>query len=626
MDGYLYIIYQKEGMTMRKILSLYLAIAAFLTTSSAAMAEENGEAVSKGTVTVGINAEFKPFEYYNNEELTGFDIELMNRIGEITGYDIDYVDMPFEELVPSLSNGDIDCVISAFTITDERKKNMDFTIPYLTADVTYNNGETVGTTVENYAIVFPDNSVEKSKIVEASGDPDPTTYTLFNNAVIQLIEDGTITGLIEKYELNKPFDEEAEYNYEYKIVYPTEEEFQESAAAQQADSEVAVSAPSEWAMKSIDAANAMGIIDQTQKYVYSAPITREQFCDMIYNYINILEIDIESASSPFTDTDSEKIAALNKMGIINGKTETEFAPNDNLTREEAAVILNRMINETIPVAVTEMYFVFDDEDEISDWAGSAVQVMCNMGVMNGVGENNFAPNDSYTVEQAITTIMRVYAAQQPSIGIIGGADGPTEIIVSGVPESVKEVINIEPVERTAENETLYDKGLEIAKTIDMLAESDIYRTITDADNGVSELMDKIGQQDYETPVTAVKISGEYDKLFDLAFNAEGLEINDELKNIIKKKYDFNSHMVSILNARDGVEMIAAASLLSNKDIFLFDGLSEKMTYLYLYDDDFAVSVTFTPYDGGIVEANGMIVKNIFEDTTPESILSAFEPY
>ncbi len=611
---------------MRKILSLYLAIAAFLTTSSAAMAEENGEAVSKGTVTVGINAEFKPFEYYNNEELTGFDIELMNRIGEITGYDIDYVDMPFEELVPSLSNGDIDCVISAFTITDERKKNMDFTIPYLTADVTYNNGETVGTTVENYAIVFPDNSVEKSKIVEASGDPDPTTYTLFNNAVIQLIEDGTITGLIEKYELNKPFDEEAEYNYEYKIVYPTEEEFQESAAAQQADSEVAVSAPSEWAMKSIDAANAMGIIDQTQKYVYSAPITREQFCDMIYNYINILEIDIESASSPFTDTDSEKIAALNKMGIINGKTETEFAPNDNLTREEAAVILNRMINETIPVAVTEMYFVFDDEDEISDWAGSAVQVMCNMGVMNGVGENNFAPNDSYTVEQAITTIMRVYAAQQPSIGIIGGADGPTEIIVSGVPESVKEVINIEPVERTAENETLYDKGLEIAKTIDMLAESDIYRTITDADNGVSELMDKIGQQDYETPVTAVKISGEYDKLFDLAFNAEGLEINDELKNIIKKKYDFNSHMVSILNARDGVEMIAAASLLSNKDIFLFDGLSEKMTYLYLYDDDFAVSVTFTPYDGGIVEANGMIVKNIFEDTTPESILSAFEPY
>ena len=611
---------------MRKILSLYLAIAAFLTTSSAAMAEENGEAVSKGTVTVGINAEFKPFEYYNNEELTGFDIELMNRIGEITGYDIDYVDMPFEELVPSLSNGDIDCVISAFTITDERKKNMDFTIPYLTADVTYNNGETVGTTVENYAIVFPDNSVEKSKIVEASGDPDPTTYTLFNNAVIQLIEDGTITGLIEKYELNKPFDEEAEYNYEYKIVYPTEEEFQESAAAQQADSEVAVSAPSEWAMKSIDAANAMGIIDQTQKYVYSAPITREQFCDMIYNYINILEIDIESASSPFTDTDSEKIAALNKMGIINGKTETEFAPNDNLTREEAAVILNRMINETIPVAVTEMYFVFDDEDEISDWAGSAVQVMCNMGVMNGVGENNFAPNDSYTVEQAITTIMRVYAAQQPSIGIIGGADGPTEIIVSGVPESVKEVINIEPVERTAENETLYDKGLEIAKTIDMLAESDIYRTITDADNGVSELMDKIGQQDYETPVKAVKISGEYDKLFDLAFNAEGLEINDELKNIIKKKYDFNSHMVSILNARDGVEMIAAASLLSNKDIFLFDGLSEKMTYLYLYDDDFAVSVTFTPYDGGIVEANGMIVKNIFEDTTPESILSAFEPY
>ena len=389
---------------------------------------------------------------------------------------------------------------------------------------------------------------------------------------------------------------------------------------------ITVPAPSEWAAESVDAANDMGITEKTQDYNYSAPITREQFCDMIYNYINILGVDIVSAQSSFTDTDNEKIAALNKMGIINGKSETEFAPNDNLTREEAAVILNRMINETIPVDVTEMYFVFDDEDEISDWASTAVQVMCNMGVMNGVGENNFAPGDSYTVEQAITTIMRVYAAQQPSVGIIGGADGPTEIIVSGVPESVKEVISIEPIERMEENETLYDKGLEIAKTIDMLAESDIYRTIADAGNGVSELMDKIGQQDYETPVAAVKISGDYDKLFDLIFNAEGLEIDDEIKNIIKVKYDFNSYMASILNARDGVEMIAAASLLTDKDIFLYDGLSEKMTYLYLYDGDFAASVTFTPYDDGIVEACGMIVKNIFEDTTPEGILSALEPY
>ena len=389
---------------------------------------------------------------------------------------------------------------------------------------------------------------------------------------------------------------------------------------------VVVSAPSDWARESVDAANDMGITDKTQSFNYSAPITREQFCDMIYNYIKVLGIDIESTESSFTDTDNEKISALNKMGIINGKTETEFAPNDNLTREEAAVILNRMINETIPVDVSEMYFVFDDEAEISDWASGAIQVMCNMGVMNGVGENNFAPKDSYTVEQAITTIMRVYAAQQPSIGIIGGADGPTEIIVSGVPESVKEVINIEPVERTEENESLYDKGLEIAKTIDMLAESDIYRTIAGADSGVSELMDKIGQQDYETPVAAVKVSGDYDKLFDLIFNAEGLEIDDELKNIIKEKYDFNSHMASILNARDGADMIAAASLLSDKDIFLFDGLSEKNTYLYLFDCDFAVSVTFTPYNDGIVEACGMIVKNEFKDTTPEGILSAFEPY
>lgn len=119
------------------------------------------------------------------------------------------------------------------------------------------------------------------------------------------------------------------------------------------------------------------------------------------------------------------------MGIINGKSDTEFAPDDLLTREEAAVILNRMVNKTIPVPVTEMYFVFDDEAGISDWASDSIQIMCNMNVMNGVGKNTFAPKDTYTTEQAIATIVRVYAAQSANTGIIGGADAPTEIYVGG---------------------------------------------------------------------------------------------------------------------------------------------------------------------------------------------------
>ena len=81
------------------------------------------------------------------------------------------------------------------------------------------------------------------------------------------------------------------------------------------------------------------------------------------------------------------------MDIIKGKSETEFAPNDSLTREEAA---------------TEIYFDFADGAQISDWAINNVQVICNMGIMQGVGDNRFAPKDLYTTEQAIATLVRIY--------------------------------------------------------------------------------------------------------------------------------------------------------------------------------------------------------------------------
>ena len=128
---------------------------------------------------------------------------------------------------------------------------------------------------------------------------------------------------------------------------------------------------------------------------------------------------------------------LNGLGIINGKSATEFAPDDYLTREEAATIIVRMVNKVFPMAATEMWFEYDDINEVSEWASDSIQTISNLGFMNGVGNNNFAPKDNYTTEQAIATLVRVYRGAEAAgvieqisdIGIIGGADGPTSIIV-----------------------------------------------------------------------------------------------------------------------------------------------------------------------------------------------------
>ena len=131
---------------------------------------------------------------------------------------------------------------------------------------------------------------------------------------------------------------------------------------------------------------------------------------MVFNYIeNVSDYAVGTAKSPFADTDNEHVAALHAMGIISGESETAFAPSDSLTREEAAAILYRLIRKIYPnAAATERYFEFADGAQISDWAMSPVQTICNMGIMSGVGDNKFAPKDLYTAEQAIATLVRIH--------------------------------------------------------------------------------------------------------------------------------------------------------------------------------------------------------------------------
>jgi len=169
---------------------------------------------------------------------------------------------------------------------------------------------------------------------------------------------------------------------------------------------------SDWSADYIVKAKDIGLLKDISGLAYKENITREKFCELIYDFIMITQRGITTPEykNQFTDTDNEKIVVLNAAEIIYGKSSTEFAPNDLLTREEAATIIVRMINKVMPMPVTEMYFEYDDSNEISEWASSSIQVMSNLGFMNGVGENKFAPKDNYTTEQSITTLIRMYDA------------------------------------------------------------------------------------------------------------------------------------------------------------------------------------------------------------------------
>ncbi len=86
-------------------------------------------------ITIGTDTSFVPFEFLNQDsgEYEGFDIDLVKAIAEKIGIEYELKPMDFNGLIPALQTGNLDMAIAGMTITDERKKVVDFTRPYYDA-------------------------------------------------------------------------------------------------------------------------------------------------------------------------------------------------------------------------------------------------------------------------------------------------------------------------------------------------------------------------------------------------------------------------------------------------------------------------------------------------------------
>ncbi len=104
------------------------------TTGSAA---SNVKTVKEGVITFGTNPEFPPFEYVTAKgvigEYDGIDIAIAKQIAEENGMTAAIESMEFDSLLIALQNGQIDAAIAGMTVTEDRKKEVDFSTPYYTA-------------------------------------------------------------------------------------------------------------------------------------------------------------------------------------------------------------------------------------------------------------------------------------------------------------------------------------------------------------------------------------------------------------------------------------------------------------------------------------------------------------
>jgi polar amino acid transport system substrate-binding protein len=88
----------------------------------------------EGRISVGSDIAFEPFEFIQDDEPAGFDIDLFDEIADRLSLEVEYVNTSFDTIFTQLAGGEYDAIISAITITEERQQTISFSDPYFAAN------------------------------------------------------------------------------------------------------------------------------------------------------------------------------------------------------------------------------------------------------------------------------------------------------------------------------------------------------------------------------------------------------------------------------------------------------------------------------------------------------------
>jgi len=102
-------------------------------------------------VTVAMDATWPPFESVDeaSKEFVGFDVDLMKAIADAAGFEVTFINVPWDPLLAGLATGQYEAACSAMTITEDRKKQFDFSDPYFSA------GQIIAVQINNEVIKTP---------------------------------------------------------------------------------------------------------------------------------------------------------------------------------------------------------------------------------------------------------------------------------------------------------------------------------------------------------------------------------------------------------------------------------------------------------------------------------------
>ncbi|MEG2584522.1 MAG: S-layer homology domain-containing protein, partial [Oscillospiraceae bacterium] len=165
----------------------------------------------------------------------------------------------------------------------------------------------------------------------------------------------------------------------------------------------------DWFYESVMFANKNGLMKGTSdtEFEPESAVTRGMFVTVLYR----MEKEPVTDLARFTDVKPDDYFAkavgwAKENNIVNGATATEFAPNENVTREQMAAIIYRYATQK-GIDVTSAKATYADATEISEYATDAIDFCTAKQILQGKGDNVFAPKDDATRAEIAAVFMRM---------------------------------------------------------------------------------------------------------------------------------------------------------------------------------------------------------------------------
>jgi len=166
-----------------------------------------------------------------------------------------------------------------------------------------------------------------------------------------------------------------------------------------------------WASEAILALADKGIVNGKGDKMFAPEdtITREEFAKIL---VNVMKLDQgQNISNSFNDVNENEwyfryVNIAKDAGVLSGIGDGKFGVGASITREDMVVMLHNALKKK-SVKMSSENVKFEDAAEISDYAIQAVAALYNLGAVNGVSETRFMPKETATRAQAAKVVYGV---------------------------------------------------------------------------------------------------------------------------------------------------------------------------------------------------------------------------